>query len=104
LYKNLFEIPAETIEWIKIIAPNDNRRSYGIIYESDDVFCVDAHLFTKKLMEHFADVVNNILGNIEWDEYIKDFDEHLINKIHESRERFQKGVGRFLHLGREPIY
>lgn len=104
LYKNLFEIPAETIEWIKIIAPNDNRRSYGIIYKSDDVFCVDAHLFTKKLMEHFADVVNNILGNIEWDEYIKDFDEHLINKIHESRERFQKGVGRFLHLGREPIY
>ncbi|SMB80512.1 hypothetical protein SAMN00017405_0892 [Desulfonispora thiosulfatigenes DSM 11270] len=93
---NLFTIPAKTIEWIKTISPNDNGKGYGFIFEFENMFCVEANLFTKKLFQHFADIVNCTLSNIEWDEYIKDFDKDIVNELHESKRKFQNGVGNFL--------
>lgn len=96
--KNVFELNNETFEELKKISD-----SPIFIIRGKPCF-LDPLPFIKWAQEVTITLVNRCLSSIDWNSFCLTLPADIQNKIHESNELFQNGVGQFLGWPEEPLY
>ncbi len=100
--KNLFSIPPKVIERIKSEFGEGELKKWGLVDIGQETH-MEAHFFSKKAMGALKEVVNGILGIIDWDEYVNDLSEEDKKEIKNSHKKYKESLANFLRMWK-PIY
>lgn len=95
--KNLFSIPSEVVEIIKSEFEEEELEKWGLVNLGTKTF-MEAHFFSKKAMKVLREIVNEILGIIDWDEYVDGLSEEDKKEIKDSHKRYEESLAHFLRM------
>lgn len=96
--KNVFELNNEIFEELKRLTDSPN-----FIIRGNPCF-LEPLSFIKWAQEVAVRLVNRVLSSIDWDSFCTTLPMDIQDKIHASKERFERGVGQFLSWPKEPLY
>lgn len=100
--QNLLQLPEETVNIIK--ESSEDLETYGLVFSHSNTFLFNPKLFTSKIIENTAYIINQILSLIDWNEIIKSLPKNKIEEIILSNTKLEKGLWYFLGLDEEPLY
>lgn len=99
---NVFALPKHTVDIMRNIT--EDTKDYGLVFSHKDTFLFDAHIFTTKVTENFAYIVNNTLALIDWERIIASLPLDKVDQIRDSQQKIEEGLSRFLRLRETPLY
>ncbi len=94
--KNLIELSDEVAESLKEV-PNT---SFDVV----DKHFLEPYAFIVWAQKVLITIVNGVLSSINWDSITKALSDDIQSKIQGSHQRFEQGVGKFIHWQDEPWY
>lgn len=103
--RNLYEIPEQLAEAIKAVSFAGDGAEWGMWQEGmRHRYSIELYQFTKQAFQMTAEIVNNILNLLDWDEVLGSLPADKQQHVKDSQARFNRGVGHFFNWPREPIY